>query len=166
MKPTAFIICILFALPTIILGCKGITGPQGPVGPSGTSAYSIFIGGDNQAVNLSYTPQVIRQINMTVHGSGIIVFQASGYFFDSTNQAHTTSYIARVSWSSNDSTMDRSYLCVAEGDSSIIFNPYVVSRSLKVDSAGTYNIFLLGDLTQGGGIQTIRNSVIATFTPN
>jgi hypothetical protein len=103
---------------------------------------------------------------MTVHGSGIIIFQASGYFFNLTNQTSYASYIARASWSLNDSIMDESYLCVTEGDSSIMFNPYVVSRGLKVDSAGTYNIYLLGDLTKGSGIQSIRNSVIATFTPN
>ena len=155
----------LIAFTLILSSCRGNTGPQGPVGPPGANSSSIYVGGDNQAINLSSSPRVLRQIGMKVVGPGLIIFQASGYFYLS-DQIHDKNFIARASWSLNDTAIDRSYLCVAEGDSSIIFNPYFVSRSLKADTAGTYTVYLLADLSHGDSVQAVKNSAIVTFTPN
>jgi hypothetical protein len=145
-----------------LINLMSCTGPQGPVGPAGSSVTSIFIGGDNQTINLTSNLTIVRQVSMTVSSPGVIIYQASGFFYYNYN---TIDYVGRVSWSLNTDSIDFAYACIIEGNSSVSYNPYTVTRGLTVNSPGTYTAYLLSQLTIGSGIQMLKNNVTATFTP-
>lgn len=157
---TQLILCLFI----FITSCTK-EGPQGPPGANGNSSYTIYIGGDSQKISLSNIVSVSRKITMDVKSPGIIVLNASGYFYNSNSP---DKYVARASWSKSNSEFDFSSVCVASGDYNIGFNPYSVTKSVKVTSPGTYTFFLLGDITLGTGnpIKMMHNNVIATFTPD
>ncbi len=164
MKNVVYLICCVLFLSALITGCKGAKGDKGPTGtqgPAGEPGNSVFIGGDGQGIYLSSIVSLSRTISITVDGPGTIIFTASGYFWDTDTSA---SYIAQASLSLTDSTIDNQYLSVAEGDSAHAYIPYMVTRGMTVSSAGTYTVYLVGDLTVGSGVSMIKNNATATFT--
>jgi hypothetical protein len=168
-----FISCILAGVVLVSLNCTGPQGPTGPQGekgdqgvqgPTGSSNIVAYYGGDFQSITLYRTPTISRTISIDVDGPGTIIYEASGYFY---YNGSTNPYSCRASLSLNTS-MSVLYLCVVNGNSSIAYNPYYVSRSRYVSSAGTYTAYLLGDLPTGdtGVVGMAMNNVIASFYPD
>jgi hypothetical protein len=161
MKNNVFPISILILFSVLISACKG---DKGDVGPAGPSSSSVFIGGDDQIINLSPQVAISRKISITVEESGTILFQASGFFaWDNNIRSY---YDGRASLSLNDSTMDFQYITVWANDSAAFSsNPYVVTRGMTVKSPGTYTVYLIGDSPSGDGVEMVGNNASAIFTP-
>ena len=148
-------------------GIAGLMGPVGATGPQGTpgnGCKAVFVGGDGQSIGLSTSSRAIsRTITVTASGPGLIVFKASGYFnFQSTNW--TT---ARASLSAVNNAIDVNYVSIASGRSSNNANAaYSVMRNMVVSSAGTYTVYLVGDLTSSNNVSMVVNNATGIFTPN
>lgn len=152
----------------LLVACtkEGPQGPQGPAGPQGVNgngSFSIFLGGDDQSLDVFLEPNVSRKVSLTVAGPGTIVLEASGYFFHNNKNID---YIGRASWSLDSTKMDNAYMCVVSGSNSDGFNSYHVSRGFDVTNSGTFHFYLLGNLNNSSDtIKMIKNNVVATYTP-
>ncbi|MGB7566218.1 MAG: hypothetical protein WBM07_00040 [Chitinivibrionales bacterium] len=145
-------------------GPKGDMGPQGAQGTPGNGCKAVFVGGDGQSIGLSTSSRAIsRTITVTASGPGLIIFKASGYFnFQSTNW--TT---ARASLSLVNNAIDVNYVGIASGRSSSNANAaYSVMRNMVVSSAGTYTVYLVGDLASSNNASMVVNNATGIFTPN
>lgn len=103
---------------------------------------------------------VSRAISVTVPGPGIILFEAAGYLVFS----NSTNYNARVSLSLN-TTVDTKNMVIVSGNSTYASSPYDISRSLVVNSAGTFTAFLIGDIGTGTGASIMKNNTSAVYFP-
>jgi hypothetical protein len=153
--------------PTGSIGLTGAAGPTGPTGAQGipgNGCRAVFFGGDAQSIGLSSTSVALsRTITITVSGAGIILFNATGYFeFQSTSWT-----IARASLSLSNS-IDNNYVSISEGSSTFnSYGAYSVKRSMMVNSAGTYTVYLTGNRSSTvGAIYMTVNNASATFIAN
>jgi Collagen triple helix repeat (20 copies) len=145
-------------------GPAGATGPTGPQGVPGNGCKAVFVGGDNQTVALSTSSRTLsRTISVAASGPGLIIFKASGYFtFQDTGW--TT---ARASLSLTNSTIDQNFVSIARGKSNGNANAaYSVMRSVAVSNAGTYTVYLVGDLNANKSASMAVNNATGIFTPN
>ena len=137
-------------------GATGLQGPNGPAGPKGDMGLKgrrELLATDARRFSWAATgnryPCLPQSGNIADHhghrfGPGLIIFKASGYFtFQSTNW--TT---ARASLSLTNNAIDANYVSIARGRSNNNANAaYSVMRNMVVSSAGTYTVYLVGDLT-------------------
>jgi hypothetical protein len=104
-----------------------------------------------------------RTITVTVSGPGLIVFKASGYFTFQSSSLTT----ARASLSLVNNSIDANYVSIARGRSGSNANAaYSVMRNMVVTSAGTYTVYLVGDLTENNNASMVVNNATGIFTPN
>ena len=159
--------------PAGATGAQGPIGPIGPTGPAGATGAqgipgngckAVFVGGDGQSVPLSTSSRALsRTITVTASGPGLIIFKASGYF----NFQSTTWTTARASLSLVNNAIDVNYVSIARGRSNNNANAaYAVMRNMVVSGAGTYTVYLVGDLTENNSASMVVNNATGVFTPN
>jgi Collagen triple helix repeat (20 copies) len=145
-------------------GPAGATGPAGPQGVPGNGCKAVFVGGDGQSIPLSMSSRALsRTITVSASGPGLIVFKASGYF-SFQNTSWTT---ARASLSLASNSIDANYVSISRGSSSNnVYAAYSVMRNMVVSSAGTYTVYLVGDLSNSSNAAMVVNNATGIFTPN
>lgn len=116
---------------------------------SGKTAWASYVG----------MKGVCRAISVTVPGPGTIIFEAAGFFyFTSTSWA-----TARASLSLSNLVDTNNVVNVTGNYSHYLYGPYDITRSLSVNSAGTYTAYLVSDMNPGSGVYIEASNASAVF---